>query len=152
MLISKNADYEAYVRLKQSRNKFGQLLGFEFTHIEPGMVKAIIPIKELHEQQNGFVHGGVTSTFNDMVCGFAAYTIVPQGAQVFTAEIKTMYLRPGIGQTLEAEGRVIKPGKRMHFCESEVYAVNDGKRTLISKATSIMAIVEEMMDDKYGGK
>lgn len=128
-----------------------QELGLSLTKIEPGRVTGEMPVREFHEQQNGFVHGGVISTLADMGCGFAAYSLVAEGVQVFTTELKISYLRPGIGEKMKVIGWVLKPGSMFHFCESEVYAVKDGVETLIAKATSTMAVVDRKVNDKYGG-
>lgn len=128
-----------------------QQLGFELTDIEPGKVTGIMPMTEMHEQQNGFLHGGVISTLCDMGCGFAAYSLVEEGVQVFTTELKVSYLRPGIGNKAIVKGWVLKPGSMFHFCESELYMEKDGVLTLIAKATSTMAVVNRKVNDKYGG-
>lgn len=127
-----------------------QQLGFELTQIKEGAVEGVLEIKEMHEQQNGFVHGGVISTLCDMACGFAAYSLVGEGEQVFTVEIKVSYLRPGIGQRIEAKGWVLKAGQRFHNTEAELYAVNNGESKLIAKASSTMAVVRDKVNDKYG--
>jgi uncharacterized protein (TIGR00369 family) len=150
MMKSMNPRYEDYVQLKVSRNRFMQQLGFRLTEIAEGAVKGELEITEMHEQQNGFVHGGVISSLCDMACGFAAYSMVPEGVQVFTVELKVSYLRPGIGQKILARGWVLKPGKRFHFCESELYAVRDGQEILIAKASSTMGVVDDKVNDKYG--
>ena len=152
MFQSKNPDYKNYVQLKLERNQFGKTLGFRLDEINEGSVVGIMPVQSLHEQQNGFVHGGVISTLHDMACGFAAYSLVPEGVQVFTAELNVRYLRKGIGDSIIAKGRVVKPGKRMMFCESEVFVVNNGEEILISKGSSVMAVVDDYVPDKYGGK
>lgn len=151
MMKSMNPRYEDYVQLKVSRNRFMQQIGFKLTEISEGAVKGELEIAEMHEQQNGFVHGGVISSLCDMACGFAAYSMVPEGVQVFTVEIKVSYLRPGVGQKILARGWVLKPGKRFHFCESELYVVRDGQEILIAKATSTMGVVDDKVNDKYGG-
>ncbi len=148
---SMNPRYRDYVQLKVSRNRFMKELGFELTEITEGQVKGALTITEMHEQQNGFVHGGVISSLCDMACGFAAYSMVPDGVQVFTVELKVSYLRPGIGEKILARGWVLKPGKRFHFCESELYVVKDGVETLIAKASSTMGVVDNKVNDKYGG-
>ncbi len=148
---SMNPQYRDYVELKVSRNRFMKELGFELTEIAEGQVKGTLIITEIHEQQNGFVHGGVISSLCDMACGFAAYSMVPNGVQVFTVELKVSYLRPGVGEKIIAKGWVLKPGKRFHFCESELYTINNGKETLIAKASSTMGVVDDKVNDKYGG-
>lgn len=146
-----NPRYRDYVQLKVSRNRFMKQLGFELTQIAEGQVEGVLTITEMHEQQNGFVHGGVISSLCDMACGFAAYSMVPEGVQVFTVELKVSYLRPGVGEKIIAKGWVLKPGKRFHFCESELYALKDGRETLIAKASSTMGVVDNKVNDKYGG-
>lgn len=148
---SLNPQYREYVLIKVSRNRFMQQLGFTLTEIGEGRVKGELQITEMHEQQNGFVHGGVISSLCDMACGFAAYSMVPEGVQVFTVELKVSYLRPGVGERIIAHGWVLKPGKRFHFCESELYVVRDGKEILIAKASSTMGVVDNKVNDKYGG-
>ena len=151
MFQSRNPNYNDYVKLKVARNKFLAALGFELTLINEGAIEGELVFKEMHEQQNGFFHGGVISTLCDMACGYSAYSLVEEGQQVFTVELKVSYLRKGIGEKLIAKGRVIKPGKKFYFCESEVYAVNSGETILVAKASSTMSVGKEKVNDKYGG-
>jgi uncharacterized protein (TIGR00369 family) len=149
-IIPANPEFKKYVELKISRNKYQRLLGFDIHTIEPGRVKGILTFSEIHEQQNGFLHGAVTSALCDMACGFAAYTLVAEGEQIFTAEIKVSYLRPGTAKEIHAEGWVLKPGKNMHFCEAEIFEMENGEKKLIAKASSIMALVRDKgFKDKY---
>lgn len=147
---SPNPRFKEYVELKMARNKFGQIIGFKLTEIGEGYVVGELIPGEMHEQQNGFVHGGMVGTLCDMACGFAAYSMVPEGVQVFTVEIKTSYLRPAVGQKLVAKGRVVKAGKTFHFCEGEIYAINNGEEKLVAKASSTMSVTDRQMNDKYG--
>ena len=59
-----------------------------------------------------------------------------------TAELKNSFLRPGKGEKLIGIGKVIKAGKNMLFCESEIFAQEGERRTLIAKATTIMAVID----------
>lgn len=147
---SPNPDFRKYVELKISRNKYMQLIGFELPLIEPGRVEGVLNFRDIHEQQNGFVHGAVTSALCDMACGFASYTLVNEGEQVFTAEIKVTYLRPGTAQKIYAHGWVLKPGKNFHFCEAEIFELHNNEKKIIAKASSTMAIVRDSkFKDKY---
>ena len=147
---SRNPAFKEYVQLKIKRNEFLKALGFKIHLIEAGKVEGELPFLKKHEQQNGYFHGGVISSLCDIACGYAAYSLVEEGTQVFTVEIKVSYLRKGIGDKLIAKGWVVKPGRNFHFCEAEVYALKDGEQTLVAKATSTMAVVSEKVNDKYG--
>lgn len=143
MLRSKNPNFEEYVRYKISVNPFMHSIGFDIYRIEEGYIEGEMKFRKMHEQQNGYVHGGVTSSLCDMAAGFASYSLVGEGEQVFTVESKISYLAPGIGQRLIAKGWVLKPGKRFHFCESEVHIEKeDGTRKLMAKCSTTMAVRE----------
>jgi uncharacterized protein (TIGR00369 family) len=129
---------EARIRRKLVRQHFMHLIGADFTRIEEGRVEAELTLEQKHQQNLGFAHGGLVATMADLVAGFAAVTLVPEGTGVVTVELKTSYLHPGIGQKLRAVGWVLKPGRRLFFCESEVWC--DDK--LIAKASATMAVVE----------
>jgi acyl-coenzyme A thioesterase PaaI-like protein len=43
-----------------------------------------------------------------------------------------------------AKGWVEKKGARIHFCESEVYAISEnGQKTVFAKATASMLVLED---------
>jgi uncharacterized protein (TIGR00369 family) len=128
---------EARIRRKLTRQHFMHLIGADLTRIEPGRVEAEVTLREQHQQHTGFAHGGLVATMADLVAGFAAVTLVPDGTGVVTVELKTSYLHPGVGQKLRAVGWVLKAGRRLHFCESEVWC----DELLIAKATATMAVI-----------
>jgi uncharacterized protein (TIGR00369 family) len=138
--ISPAADdsLEVRIRRKLTRQHFMHLIGADLTRIEPGRVEVELTLGQQHQQQKGFVHGGLTATMADLAAGFAAVTLVPDTTGVVTVELKTSYLHPGVGQKLRAVGWVLKAGRRLHFCEAEVWCDD----LLIAKATATMAVVE----------
>lgn len=129
---------ETRIRRKLTRQHFMHHIGADLTLIEEGRVEAELTLQQQHTQHVGFAHGGLVATMADLVAGFAAVTLVPEGTGVVTAELKTSYLHPGIGQRLRAVGWVLKAGRRLHFCEAEVWC----DELLIAKATATMAVVE----------
>jgi len=138
---ARNPEFRKYTELKISKNKFMKWLGFEITKIEPGYLEGEMEFKEMHEQQNGWLHGGVTSTILDMIQGFAAYSLVEDGQKVFTVEAKISYFNPGIAQKFYAKGGVVKPGKRFHFCEAEIYYIKEGEEITVAKGSATMAVI-----------
>lgn len=135
----RNPKYKERIERYLERQNFMKLLDIHLDEIKPGETFATMKVKEKHKQQKGLVHGGVVATLADIVAGFAAYTLVPEENNVVTGEIKISYLNPGLGNVLEAKGWVLKPGKKLNFCESEVWDVrNDGTKKLIAKASTTM--------------
>jgi uncharacterized protein (TIGR00369 family) len=129
-------DLVARIRRKLERQNFMHLIGADITRIEPGRIEATLALGEQHQQQRGFAHGGLVATMADLAAGFAAITLVPDGVGVVTAELKVSYLNPGVGTQLKAIGWVLKAGRRLHFCEAEVWC----DEVLIAKATATMAV------------
>jgi uncharacterized protein (TIGR00369 family) len=131
-----NSDLVVRIRRKLERQNFMHLVGADLTRIEPGRIEATLELGEQHQQQRGFAHGGLVATMADLAAGFAAVTLVPDGVGVVTAELKVSYLNPGVGTQLKAIGWVLKAGRRLHFCEAEVWCDD----VLIAKATATMAV------------
>lgn len=112
------------------------------TVIEPGYVEAEIDLDVIHQQQIGLVHGGVTATIADVAAGFAGFTLVGPRQHTVTAELKISYFAKGRGRRLRAVGRVVKPGRSLHFCEADVYCHDeDNRAVLIARATTTMAVI-----------
>ena len=136
-----NPDYKRRVEKFLERQHFMKLVGFDLNVIEPGRTEGWLDLRLDHQQQTGLVHGGVTATVADIVAGFAAYTSVPEDHHVVTGEIKISYFSPGKGDRLHAIGYVVKQGRKLNFCEAEVWCYQGEEKTLIAKATTTMATI-----------
>ena len=114
------------------------LIGADLTLITPGRIEAELALGQQHLQQRGFAHGGLVATMADLVAGFAAVTLLPDNVGLVTADLHVSYLHPGIGQRIRAIGWVLKAGRRLHFCEAEVWCDD----LLIARASATMAVIE----------
>lgn len=142
MINTFNPEFEQDIRLKLERQEFMKLVGFEVTKIEVGRVEGELNLTQQHRQHKGFAHGGLIATLADIVAGFAAVSLVPKDHQVVTAELKVSYFHPGVGDKLLARGYVIKPGRKLNFCEAEVYVMKENNTLLlIAKASTTMATI-----------
>lgn len=141
-LTPQNPDFKAVVAKKLEGQQLMKRLDISLTTIEAGYTEAEIAFQEMHEQQDGFLHGGVTGAIADIVSGFAAYTLVAKGERVVTADIRTSYFRPGVGDKVFAKGWVEKPGKNFYFCEAEVYMITGEKQVKIARSSSTMAVIK----------
>lgn len=136
-----NPDFKERILMHLEKQEFMHHIQFDLHTIEAGKVEGSMEIKEIHKQQAGLVHGGVIATVADIVAGFAAYSLVGVEEKVVTGELKISYLRPAMGEQLLAKGWVLKQGRKINFCEAEVYTLKDGKETLIAKASTSMIII-----------
>jgi uncharacterized protein (TIGR00369 family) len=121
-------------------------LGVEPVAVGEGWVTTELKLANRHLQHTGQAHAGVMASLADHSMGAAAQTVAPDGHWILTAELKTSLLRPGRGERLVCEARVLKAGRMLSFTEAEVYAVNGlnggpgEPRTLVMKASATMAV------------
>ena len=118
---------EDLVRSGFARAPFLGDLGVKLVACGPGWVETELP--------------GVQGTIADHTAGAAAATLVPEGFAPLTVEFKLNLLRPALCDTLLCRAEVLKPGKQISVVEAEVFALQDGKKRLFSKATVTIAVV-----------
>ena len=106
------------------------LIRASLTVVAHGGTEIHVPHWSGIEQQHGFVHGGVVGMIADSAAGYAAMTVVPDGASVLTVEYKMNLLAPADGEKLIARGKVVRPGRTLIVTQAEVFAVRDGGETL----------------------
>ena len=110
------------VHTSAEKQGFLKLIGAQLTHVAPGEAEFTLPFREDLTQQHGFVHGGVITTIADVACGYAAYTLMPEGAEVLSVEFKVNLLRPAVGSAFRARARVLKPGTTLSVVQADVFA------------------------------
>ncbi len=125
--------FEQRVRSSFARQKVMDLIGARLAVVQPGRVRIELPFREDLTQQHGFFHAGITSTIADSAGGYAAYSLFPAEASVLTVEYKINLIAPAKGAALLAEGRVVKPGRRLTLCDLEVFAVEDDDQNLCAR-------------------
>lgn len=128
-------------KVKQSfaRQKVMDLIGARLTKVEKGFCEISLPYKTELTQQNEFVHAGIVGTIADSAGGYAAYTMMEEGSSVLTVEYKLNLLSPAKGDLLIARSKVIKAGRTITVCHSEVYAKTGRKEDLC--ATAVVTLI-----------
>jgi uncharacterized protein (TIGR00369 family) len=115
-------------------------LGIELTVIEDGCCETVLVPAERHLQQHGLIHAGVLTTMADHTAGCAARSVVGLEQDVITVEFKINFLRPAVADRVRCRGSVLRTGKTLVICESEVFAGKDGVEKLVSKAMVTLAV------------
>jgi uncharacterized protein (TIGR00369 family) len=90
-------------------------------------------------QQHGYFHAGIIGTMADNAGGYAALTLTAPGKEVLTVEYKLNLLLPGNGKGLISRGRVIKAGRTLIVCQSDVFNVTENEEVLA--ATAIITLL-----------
>lgn len=125
-----------------AKQGFMTTLGADLAQVEPGFVRIRMPFSPAISQQHGFAHAGSIASIVDSACGYAALTRMPEGAGVLTVEFKINLLAPAAGTHFEAEGRVLRAGRRVHVVEGKAFALKAGDRKLIAAMLATMMVIE----------
>jgi uncharacterized protein (TIGR00369 family) len=119
-------------------------IGARLTRIAAGEAEITLPFRADLSQQDGYVHAGVIATILDSACGYAAFSLIPPGANMLTAEFKINLLRPAVGEDFVARGRVVKPGKTLTVSTGEVVArAGDTQRVVAIMTATLMTLLAD---------
>jgi uncharacterized protein (TIGR00369 family) len=132
-------DYENKVRASFNRQPFMDHISAKLIEVKPGYCEIHLPFKSEISQQHGYFHGGIIGTVADNCGGYAAFSLMPAGASVLTTEYKLNIVAPGDGELLIGRAKVIKPGRTLTVCLTEVFVVKNGVEKLC--ATSLMTLM-----------
>ena len=93
-------------------------------------------------QQHGAAHAGLAFMLGDSAAGYAALTLMPEGVEVMTVEMKINLMAPAVGEALEAVGSVERTGRRLSVVRAEVVAVTGGRRKTVALLQGTMIPVD----------
>ena len=130
---------------EEIRQSFAQqsimaLIGAELKLVEPGVVEINLPYRSDLAQQHGYLHAGIVTTIAESAAGYAAYSLMPPGAEVLSVEFKVNLLRPARGKSFLARAEVIKPGRTLTVARADVFGIAEsGDRELV--ATMLATII-----------
>ena len=125
----RNRDFESRVRASFARQGFMEFIGANLQQVTAGAVEIQLSYKKEFSQQHGFFHGGLIGTLADNAGGYAAFTLMAASDSVLTVEYKLNLMAPAFGDLLIARGRVLRAGKNLTVCQSDIYvARNNGQK------------------------
>lgn len=113
------------IRNSFSRQGLMQTLGCKIDQLEKGRVVLEMEITPAVGQQHGAAHAGATFAMGDSASGYAALSVMEEGAEVMTVEMKINLIAPAAGRRLLAAGEVVKAGRRLVITRCTVQAEAD---------------------------
>lgn len=115
-----NPDFERAVRESFGRQGLMATLGARIVSVEAGQCVIEMGYALGVSQQQGFFHGGAIGAIGDVAAGYAAYSLMPAGAEILTVEYKINLMRAARPPLLRAVGRVLRAGKTLTVCRADV--------------------------------
>ena len=136
------SDTEAKIRASFAAQTLMSTFGAELDVITQGFARITAPILPTSLQQQGAAHAGLTFAIGDSAAGYAALAMFDPDHEIMTVEMKINLLRPAVGDLLIAEGRVVKPGRRVTVVSADVFAETKGQRKHVATLQGTMIPVE----------
>ncbi len=134
----RNPDFERLVRESFARQAYMATLGASLARVAPGEVWIALPVRNGLLQQHGAVHAGALASVLDSAGGYAAFTLMPEGAGVVSVEFKLNLLEPARGERIEARARVVRAGRTLTSVAAEAWAARDGGERLVATFSGTM--------------
>ncbi len=114
-------EYEKTVVDGLRQQKFLNFIGAELSRVFPGC--CALQLKYRGNMTHGPLcfHPGVIGALANSAGELAALTLLPPGSSLATTEYKLNLIAPARGNVLVAHAKVVKAGKTMTVCTSEIY-------------------------------
>jgi uncharacterized protein (TIGR00369 family) len=120
----------------QTPSPFINLVGAKTEEWREGYVRMSLVLEHKHTNPNGVMHGGVATSLMDEALGGVVASVrgleTMRAAPHATVDMNVSFLAgPRQGDEIVVEGRALKVGRSVAFCEAEV--TRRGKGDLIAK-------------------
>lgn len=129
-----------------NRQKFMSFIGAELIAVRPGFCEIRIPYNESLTQQHGYFHAGIIATLADNTAGYAAFSMMEDASSVLTVEFKLNLLAPADGEYLIGRANVLKSGRTLTVCKSEIFTVKNAKEKLCAAAQATLIQLHDTSD------
>ena len=131
-------DFKSKVEQSFKDQKFMAYINARLVKVEKGICYIELPYNENLTQQNGFIHAGIISTLADNAAGYAAFSVMEKDSAILTVEFKINLMSPAIGDHFLAKSEVLKHGKNLTICRSEVFGIKNGVEKICAAAQSTL--------------
>ena len=136
--MTPNPSFAEEIKASFAKQTIMGLIGAELSRVEPGIVEITLPYRSDLAQQHGYLHAGIVTTIADSACGYAAYSLMPQGSEVLSVEFKVNLMRPAKGDAFVALAEVVKSGRTLTVVRADVFGLESDRRELVATMLGTM--------------
>ena len=148
----RNPEFAARTQESFANQTFMKSIGAFLENVVPGSVTIRLPKRDDLLQQHGFFHGGLVGSIADNAGGYSAFSLMRTQDSVLTVEYKINIMAPAVGDELLAIGQVIRAGKTLSVCRSDIYAVENGVRKHCASLLGTFMTMADMPDRPHNIK
>jgi uncharacterized protein (TIGR00369 family) len=138
--------FDEAVRKSFAAQQLMATIGARLARVAAGEIEIRVRFRRDLTQQHGFLHAGVVTSALDSACGYAAYSLMPDGVGVLTVEFKTNLLAPARGDELIARGRVVRAGRTITVCQADASMMSGGVETPVATMLATIMTIRERPD------
>jgi uncharacterized protein (TIGR00369 family) len=116
-----------WIRSWLEQSPYGAALGVSSAEISEEHVRVVLPFKDENSNGDKALHGGVSASMIDLAGqAVARAALGEQTGPWHTVAIQVAYLSAALGETIEAEARLLRRGKELAYAEV-VVRTEEGK-------------------------
>jgi len=124
------------MRTQEPDHPFGDLIGLEFTALEPGTSRCELEVNDRLLNPHGVLHGGVLYSMADTGMGGALYTRLEEEETCATVDVTIRYLKAVRSGRIVCDTEVVHRSGRLATLRSRL--TRDGK--IVATATGTYSI------------
>jgi len=143
---AKSINFKRKVEESFNRQKFMKLINAKLVDVKPGYCEIHVPYNLNLTQQHGFFHAGIISTIADNAAGYASFSLMEDNSSILTVEFKLNLISVGDGEMLIGKSNVLKNGRTLTICRSEVFIVKNGIEKLCAASQSTLIELKNKSD------
>lgn len=143
----KDSNYVARIKNSFERQKFMTLIKAKLSQVNPGFCEIEVPYDLSLTQQHSFFHAGIVGTIADNAAGYAAFSLMDKSSSILTVEFKLNLIAPADGDLLIGRASVLKYGKTLTVCRSDVFVLKEGVEILCAASQSTLIELQNKSDN-----
>ena len=120
-------------------NPFFGLTGIDVVSVGDGRAMLKMAVRPDMLNGVGWLQGGMLVALADEAMALALYPMLDATEGIATISESTSFIKGVRAGVITAEGRVIRKGRRVAFCEGEV-RTDDAEKTMLSRTTASFAV------------
>ncbi len=116
-----------------------ELLEFEVVHLEPGLLRARMPVTPSHLAPNGYLHAASVIALADTSCGMGTIAHLPGDAESFTTvELKSNFLGTARGGWVCCEAKPAHLGRTTQVWDATVRIESNDRVVALFRCTQMV--------------
>ncbi len=111
----------------QDADSYHSFLDYEVIESGDGFVRLEMTGFDCHRNRGDYIHGGVLMSLMDIAGIMAGVRASGDRKPAVTVNLSCNFLSTAMGKTVHAEGKVVRKGRSMFFCDCRVVDAESGK-------------------------